>query len=521
MNTYIYQILLSLICINATFSHASLDLKLENTSYVLSHNEILDLAETFFKLDHHEEAIKCYQRTIDAGASKEEKWYAEYQTANAYLKLGQWNDALKWYNEAFFTDPGRAEPLEKMTTYYRLNGRPDIAYAFAKQGKEIPYPGNEAFFVEPATYDYRFDEEISLTAYYVSNREEGLEAANRLIFNRKTPKGVKENTQRNIIFYVDKLLNTNFIPLNFQLPMVREDLGLPYKATNPSIIKTDDGYSVICRTIAYTQKGGLLFKPIDPSITDWHANMRTRNFLLKYTKDLTLISQTEIIDSLSEKLRPFTKVRYSGIEDCRIFSIDPIGFTGTVLTTTAETPIKIGLCFAANNPDNTVNVETLIPLKVERQQWVEKNWLPFVLNETLYIVYFYDPFAIYEVDQETGATKKVVKYTPKCDFSQFRGSAGPISFDDGYLIVVHEVISKETNTYLHRFLYLDQDFQIQKISNPFTYRHQGVEFCCGMTIDHSGENLLMGIGIEDAEAFIAITDLSTVRDMLKPINQYY
>ena len=89
-------------------------------------------------------------------------------------------------------------------------------------------------------------------------------------------------------------------------------------------------------------------------------------------------------------------------------------------------------------------------------------------------------------------------------FTHFRGSAAPIAFDNGYLMLVHEVVLKEdySRCYLHRFLFLDEKLRTTKLSKPFFFDHQGVEYCCSMTLDHSGKQLVLAIGLEDREAHL-------------------
>jgi hypothetical protein len=55
---------------------------------------------------------------------------------------------------------------------------------------------------------------------------------------------------------------------------------------------------------------------------------------------------------------------------------------------------------------------------------------------------------------------------------------------------------------------------VQKVSRPFTFTHTGVEFSCGMTLDHDEKNLLIGCSIEDKKAFLAVVGVDTVRSML-------
>ncbi len=146
----------------------------------------------------------------------------------------------------------------------------------------------------------------------------------------------------------------------------------------------------------------------------------------------------------------------------------------------------------------------------------EKNWLPFIKDGELFVAYSYDPFVVFRPDFQTGECKLALYQETDHDFSRFRGSAAPIVLDDGYLMLVHEVsiLPEYYRCYLHRFLYLNRDFKIVRQSKPFTFMHQGVEYCCSMTIDHSGNQLILPIGIEDREAYLCFIDLNTVRNLL-------
>ena len=173
--------------------------------------------------------------------------------------------------------------------------------------------------------------------------------------------------------------------------------------------------------------------------------------------------------------------------------------------------------------DAVVNVETLIPLFGPDPNRCEKNWLPFVKNNELHLIYSYSPFTIYKTffDPVSGRVMQQVlkpNENPTHDFSRFSGSAAPIEFDNGYLLLVHETIYDDTQrNYMHRFLYMDPDFNIRKMSKPFTFLHKGIEYSCGMTIDHSEKNLVLAVGIEDREAYLCTVDLDLVRGLLEPL----
>ena len=464
----------------------------------------------------YEKAIKLYEDTINSQGSQEEIWHAKFMIGNIYNITGEWENALSQYLDAYQYYPVRAEPLEKISKYYRENKQNNLAYLFASQGKKISYPTNQEFFVDDEVYNYRFDEDLSIASYYTPFREEGLKASDRLLFNRKTPPHIKYNTEKNLRFYVQSLPNLRLKSLPIKPPLIREGSQLRCNPMNPSILKTDDGYTVICRCVNYTQEKALYYRLIDPNAGD-KGVVKARNFLLQYDKNFSLLSQKEIIDEISQSMKcpPYTSVQ--DVEDCRVFEYkNALWATGTVWDMDIYHMPKIGLYKLGDSSSNSKQVfmEYFIPLEGPVPGLCEKNWLPFIKDEKIHVIYGYDPLTVYSIEPETGCRTQVLQHEQTNNFSNFRGSAGPVPFDDGYLVVIHQVVFDDGRHYFHRFLYLDEDYNIKSVSQPFTYKGSRVEYCCGMTIDHSGSTLIMTVGIEDREAILAFIDLASIRSLL-------
>lgn len=470
------------------------------------------LAQSYKCLKNYDEAIRWYKARIEKEGWKEEVWYSKVMIGECYEDMGFWDHALHWYLDAYQCNPNRAETLQKIAKHYRQNSQNDLAYLFAIQGSRIPYPHGEILFVAHPVYDYLFDEEISIAAYYTSFKDEGLAAANRLILKRNVPTNTKEQAYKNLLFYVQNLKKADFQPIEIELPLIREGLQERYNPMNPSIQKTDDGYHLICRTVNYSQTGAVDFKSRDPL----DGTIRTKNFLIHYNHDFKIVSQKEIIENLPKNL---WKSSVEGLEDCRLFRLKNTNWF--TCSTRGTHPKNIGqsLCKLedASSATSTIKVEKFIPLQGPDENKCEKNWLPFIHDDEIYMVYSYDPFIIYKINQANGSCEPVVQYEPSHDFSHFRGSAAPIEFDDGYLMLVHEVVFNTQRYYLHRFLYLDKNFTIKKLSKPFTFLHKGIEYSCGMTLDHSGKKCIIPIGFEDQQAYLVSIDLETIRSLLEPL----
>jgi hypothetical protein len=167
-----------------------------------------------------------------------------------------------------------------------------------------------------------------------------------------------------------------------------------------------------------------------------------------------------------------------------------------------------------NNESGTISVDQMIPLYGPDPNRCEKNWLPFIKDDQLHLIYSCDPFVLYKFNDDHCET--VLSYEQNYDFTAFRGSASPIAFDNGYLMLVHETVQFPdlSRNYLHRFIFLDQNFLIKRLSKPFVFVHSGIEFCCSMVINHSETQLIMSIGVEDNLASLCFIDLETIRAML-------
>lgn len=461
---------------------------------------IFDIAQLYKEAENYDEAIIWYQKRIDKKKKdRDEEWLSKFMLGKCYAIKKNWPAAQQYYLEAYESNQSRAEPLYEIAKYYRIEGKNFLAYLFASLGK----------INSSQEISNNLDEEISIVAYYTPFKYQGFEALDRLLLNKKTSETTKKRGYLNSLFYVENLENAEFKSLAISLPRI--DDNLEYKAMNPSIISTDFGYLLICRTVNFIRSS---FKTIDGS-----KLLNTKNILVYYDKNFNVLNQYEIVENTNRQKFPHWWV--SGLEDCRIFKWESdYWFTCTIWDSNPKGIHKISLCHLSNTPEkDEIKVDKVIPLTTENKLWPEKNWLPFIINNQLNLIYWFDPFLVYKPNIETGICEIVKKYQPKSDFSKFRGSAAPIKFDDGYLMMVHEVITKNRKFfYTHRFLYLNNDFEVTKVSKPFTFKHNGIEFCCAMTVDHEGKKLVMPIGIEDNEAWICFVDLDYVRSLLRILN---
>lgn len=478
-------------------------------------DHLLQLANSQRELRKFDEAIETLKKIISLNQNLEDVWLSNYQIGECYEEKGEWGHAMDWYLEAAELNPHRAEPLFKVANHYRWEGKSDLAYLYAVKGGMIPH-GDWNIYPRDLLYDYHFDEELSIASFYTPFKSVGYDACNRVILRKDTPSDKRLQAYKNILFYVENL-KADYKPINISLPRIDSDREAYYVPMNPSIQKTEYGYKVICRTVNFTQQGAKHYHTLDRN-----GIIYTKNFLLHYDSNFNLFSQQEIVEN-SSRLRHRPDHLVKGLEDCRLLDWNgSTWFTCTTYDTSPTSLAQISLCKLPDRLEGAVlDVEKLIPLNGPDPSRDEKNWLPFIKDGEMHVVYSSNPLTIKKLDPATGQCHSVMEVDSEWDFSQFRGSAAPLPFDDGYLMLVHEVVflSDYTRNYLHRFVFMDRDFKITKVTNPFTFFHKGVEYCLSMT--QAGDQLVLPIGIEDKEAYFCFVNIEEVRKLLKPLPLIY
>ena len=383
-----------------------------------------------------------------------------------------------------------------LAKYYRISSKNKESYDCAIRGLEMVPPEKE----------YLFYEEISIAAYYIDKRKEGFQAAENVILSRHAPWSTRNLTLSNEGFYMSAIPVIRKVQLKYDMP-------IHYTPSSASVIKNGSGFRINLRGINYylSEQGYGVSRHGDNVI-------RTINYLLETDSDLNIISGVEVIDKSGVKLYPKNIL---GMEDIRLFG--PNYFFCTYLELNESRTPQIG--WGTYDP-KTGSVIRMVPLMVGTELKCEKNWLPFVDNGDIYIIYAVGPFQLYKLDKETGNIEKVKHLDlgngltdlslnvtrPDRFIDDFRGSASPIPYKDYWLMTIHQVYHSEPRKYFHRFVAFSKDFTVVKFSVPFYFDKVGVEF--NLSICESEDGMLMSYSHGDASSTIAIVDYRLIDSML-------
>ena len=168
------------------------------------------LAQSYFDAGEWELSKEWYLKRASAGGWEEEVFYSMFRVGilNCILER-PWQEIQEAFLQAWSYRPCRAEPLFHLARLYRQNGNPRLAYLFAKQGLNFPFPEHDILFLAHDVWDWQLVDEIAATAFYVQNYEEGIAACNMLLKNPNFPKEHHARTRENIGHYMKAIAQVN------------------------------------------------------------------------------------------------------------------------------------------------------------------------------------------------------------------------------------------------------------------------------------------------------------------------
>lgn len=261
---------------------------------------------------------------------------------------------------------------------------------------------------------------------------------------------------------------------------------------NPSIVKTVGGYICNIRASNYIYTPHFIFLDNDQIHRSDHYQLRLNDdFLIHDIKMLEDVTKNVYFDSFVE-----------GIDDLRMinekyFICSHGNFNNKGLIEQCLGKIKEG------------KVVSLVALKGPNLYRHEKNWMPYINNGKMYVIYLIHPFTIYQIHKD--GVMELVKHVTLGDLNMknFRGSAGPIRYKDGWLATVHQVASMY---YIHRFVWFDEDFNTIRVSKPFYFERKGIEFNPGMALHDDG--IVLSYSVLDNNASCIVVGDKTIEEYI-------
>ncbi len=162
------------------------------------------LAQSLRDARRPQEAIAAYQKRAEMGGWEEEVWYSLYQIGLMQLDIGNVTEGVAKLLASYQARPIRAEPLYALARYYRGIKAWNLAYLFASNASAIERP-TDRLFVTDSVYQWRANDERSISAYYVGRYRESLDLAESLLGGGYLPADQRARVEENRAFAAAKL----------------------------------------------------------------------------------------------------------------------------------------------------------------------------------------------------------------------------------------------------------------------------------------------------------------------------
>ncbi len=461
------------------------------------------LANSYRDAGNWRQAEIAYKQRIDLGGWDEEVWNAEVNLAACLESQGVESGFVHTALSAYNRRPQRAEALYDLTKHYREKPNSQAsALLFCKAGLELKRP-DDTLFVADWVYNWGFREEFSILGFYGSEKDKkaAARACNGLGLDLSVPEHVRAGARRNNRWYLRPL--AEHCP-SFESRVINVTPADGYIPMNPSVANIDGQLWCIVRTVNYTIDGDGRYLIKGDGEPNGSNPINTRNILVDLRSDLTTERETAIH---WVGLNRFSLVR--GLEDMRLFGwkddLYAVACAREDLASGTPQQIRVKLhhCELGYHAIGTTYLTD--------GSACEKNWMPLVDGDDLNYVYRLDTIVAGDVE------KLSVERSPvKVAVDNISGGSQCIPFKNGWLCVVHEAIDPGDyrRVYAHRFAWLGPDYTLRRLSMPFCFHAQQIEFCAGLAVHPNGLDLVLSYGVRDAQAMLAQVSSEEVSAML-------
>jgi hypothetical protein len=229
--------------------------------------------------------------------------------------------------------------------------------------------------------------------------------------------------------------------------------------------------------------------------------------------EFTSLSSLEFEKDVLFDIPSFYK-RYVGVEDVRVYNDK---FIGTGEFDDGKLGLLIGNYSLTSdalleNKEIYLSPEFLEILKIDGQKGCEKNWVFYAADS---LVYSWFPLILGKIS-DTGTKMTVldfvsIKNMPKM-FEYIRGSTCGVSFNSEIWFITHMVSYEQPRAYYHCFVVFDENMNLLRVSSPFKFSNNFIEYCLGFIIEN--EQVIISYSEWDRTTKINVYDLKYIQSLL-------
>lgn len=404
------------------------------------------LAQTLKCMRKFEEAVEMYKKRIRAGGWAEEVWNSCLSIGECYFEMNSISEFEDWMQRAYEYRSCRAESLYKLCKIFRITGDHYKAYHYLQKGRKIPYPKDDVLFIEGDVYNGNFDYEASILEYYVhpERKNVGLTDSVNYLLKRSD---LYHSVVSNMKFYAQPIGET-FEKLN-----IPEVFGPEFQ---PSAISIVEYPYANARFVNYS---------IQPD-----GSYKTPNGIVETRNAYINLESGELISAMKEPMYIFeTKIK--GLEDMRLYRKDnKLYFTSTSYK--QFIPDKISIVAGEYDYENKCFKDYRAIISPTNSD-CEKNWVN--ISGTDEFIYGWSPLRTGKIVKNRFIYNREHNTPPF--FNHIRGSSQIIRYNEKWLGLVHFVEYCVPRKYYHCFVEMNDKFQPTRISLPFYFRDNAIEFC--------------------------------------------
>jgi tetratricopeptide (TPR) repeat protein len=460
------------------------------------------LGQTHECLGQYEQALTFFERRTELGGYFDEVYEAKFRVGKMKAKLNRpWAEIQQAYFEAYAHDPRRAEPLYAISEHWYDKSQHHIARIFAVAAAELPKPPTD-LFLDEEIYSWKGADRAAISSFYAGYKDDGRRWAEKAVCLRPDDERLRANRA-----YYAQPASELFGATTREINFVPEP---GWKASNPSIYCHNDRVRCIVRTVNYAIVDGAYVTPpedivrAEGSYKGWQV-IRTRNFLLDLSNDLSTTCTVELIDKTGGARSDYP---VHGFEDARLFYWQGSWHaTATVCDFTEDGQREIAIL----DIDDEGSIVRAQPLRGPWSGQAQKNWMPLVEEDKVMFVYAAEPATIFTLNDG-----RVIDFSADCTFGhgRLRGGSQGVKVDEGWIFVVHDVAFPGSGRfYLHRFVLLDNQLRLVSMTDPFHFERLGIEFCAGLAKVNG--KLVASYAVNDGSAKLAIFEWEAVRKALR------
>lgn len=326
-------------------------------------------------------------------------------------------------------------------------------------------------------------QDISICCFYTKYKDLGLEYCDKVILSSYSNKQQKQEAITNLKWYVKPIHHVIKNDYTDHRPF-----GEDYLPSSTSFVIHNGEIWGNIRFVNYTIKdnGSYIIKDIQNRII-------TQNLLIRTDNKLNILDSYKLMDK--SNIEKYSS-KILGYEDIRLFNHNnKLYFLCTNLETNNKNIPQICL---GTLDKNIITKITPLNITDENKLSCEKNWLPFVdYEDNVKLIYSWQPFRLFNLNLDTGECNEEINIilNENINIEEFRGSAAPLKFNNGYLSSIHYVEYKQPRIYYHRLVWLSKDFTEIKISKTFCFEQANIEFNLSLLVRN--EDILLSYSYRD------------------------